>query len=142
MGEMKILKNNAVKILSPYDDTLFENKLLSFGYPINKHQDIMKTHLDWRSVRSFSFFFDYVGNEDIVDLFKKSKLCNPERKIILELNPGNPIIELPGILFSENWEDILMENSLGVSGISTDGELVFEFTDDADYLLYSNFPIK
>ena len=116
--------------------------LLSFGYPINKSQHVMRTHVDWQKIKGFSFFYDYVGNTDLINLLKNSKLCNPERRIMLELNPENPIIELSSTLFSESWEDILNENSFGVSGISTDGELVFEFTDDSDYMLYSNFLIK
>lgn len=139
---MQILKNDTVKVLSTYDNVFFENKLLSFGYPVNKNQHVLRTHIDWRLIEGFSFYYDYIGNEEISVLLKNSRLCNPERRIILELNPNNPIIELPSILFSECWEDIINENSFGVSGISTDGELVFEFTDDTDYLLYSNFPIK
>ncbi|GAA3953631.1 hypothetical protein GO495_31490 [Chitinophaga oryziterrae] len=139
---MKFFKNNDIKVLSEYNNTFFEKKLLSFGYPINKSQHIYRTHVDWKSMKGFSFFYDYIGNDDITILLKRSKLCNPERKIILELNPGSPIIELSSILFSDNWEDIVNENSFGVSGISTDGELIFEFTDDSYYTLHSNFPIK
>lgn len=139
---MDILKNENVKIISAYDSTIFEGYLKSFGYPINKKQHINRTHVDWQSLKGFSFFYDYVGNEDLFSLLMVSKICNPDRKIILELNVDKPIIELSSRLFAENWEDIINENSYGISGMSSDGELIFEFTDDSEYLLHSNFFIK
>lgn len=139
---MNILKNSQVKILSAFNEIFFNEKLSSFGYPINSRQHIKRTHIDWDVLKGFSFYFDYVGNQEIGFLLKKSALCNPEHTIILELSPDLPIITMPGFLFAENWEDIINENSLGVSGLSTDGKLVFEFTDDSEYLLLSNFEIK
>jgi hypothetical protein len=94
---MKILKNPAVEIVSSYDPAFFEKRLLSFGYPINKKQQIHRTHIDWQSMGGFCFFYDYIGNEEIVSLLKKSDLCNPERKLILELNSSNPIVQLSSI---------------------------------------------
>jgi hypothetical protein len=139
---MKFLKNIDVKVLSSYTTTFFEDKLLAFGYSINKSQHIRRTHVDWQLLKGFCFMYDYIGNEEIVALLKNSNLCNPERKLILELNSKNSIIEISSSLFAEHWEDIINENSLGVSGISTDSDLVFEFSDDSNYLLYSNFLIK
>jgi hypothetical protein len=139
---MNILDIEGVKLVSPYNDSFFEKRLLSEGYAINKNQHILRTHVDWKSMSGFSFFYDYIGNSDICGFLKTSKLCNPNRDIILELNPDNPIVELSGALFAEKWEDIVNENSYGVSAISKDGELVFEFTDGSEYLLLSNFFIK
>jgi len=139
---MSILKNSQVEILSAYDERFFEEKLISFGYPINKNQDKMRTHVDWDKLNGYSFYYDYVGNDEIGDLLKRSQLCNPDHAIILELNPGNPIISIDSFLFAELWEDIINENSFGISGLTTDGRWLFEFTDDSKYLLYSNFEIK
>lgn len=121
-------------------DFNLKQKLAELCIPVKE----LETFIDWELVEpKYNFFYDYDGNEEeISDLLKKSFL-NDYEKIYLDIGCDEPLIEINTDAFIDKWEDFVASN--GYSGIfvfTNDGRYFMEFTDDAEYQLYSNFRIK
>jgi hypothetical protein len=129
------------KIQEKYPD-FFYSKLKSFGFNHNSNPDI-KTFVNWRSIAHFKFAYEYQNCEqEVKEMLRRSNLCKGVFYLLVEQGNNMPMIKVENHYFVEYWYDFLAENGfMGTTVISEDGKFVLEFTDDTDYLLYSNFPI-
>lgn len=139
------LKNydNSIEILSD-DYPLYLNKLCGYyGIPLN-HKDRLNTIIAWDEVSTkYSFFYDFVNNEKSISSWLENSMLKDIEKIIIGFDYNLPIIKVETSIFIENWEDFVAASAFsGITCISENSNLFFEFTDDAFYTLYSNFPIK
>lgn len=109
---------------------------------VEKNPD--NTRLNWQPiVPCYKFFYDYLGSEhEIGEYLKNSKLMD-SKQVLIESRADNPIILTSTDYFIANWYE-LTESLVGMGClvVSEDYEYLMEFTDDAKYLLYSNFRIK
>jgi hypothetical protein len=72
----------------------------------------------------------------------RSKLIEHDT-VLVDTASGIPIIETSALFFIEHWYDFALANhGMGSFVITKDYKLLIEFTDDARYMLYSNFEIK
>jgi hypothetical protein len=133
-----------ITVLSKEHDIYLNDLFLKLGIPKNTNQDQIHTLVAWEAVpNSQSFFFDFENNEDIIkDFFQQSKI-KQSKDLILEMGLEFPIIQIPTQLFINHWEDFVAANGfMGILCIDTENNLLFEFSDDSSYLLYSNFTIQ
>lgn len=83
-----------------------------------------------------------VGKEQISEWLSKSALVNYDH-LIIELGYEEPIIQVKTNVFAKNWDDFVAASGfMGITCLTSDGKLLMEFSDDAEYQLYSNFRIK
>lgn len=112
-------------------------------YPLNSNPNI-DTLFAWDKINnSHNFFFKYIDCEiDIITHLYKSKLIEHDI-VLVDTAPKMPMIETSAIFFIEHWFDFALANKgMGSFVITKNYELLIEFTDDARYMLYSNFKIK
>lgn len=99
---------------------------------------------DWDAVSSHHvFFYDFPNNEKtIADLFKKSELTK-NGDVLIQRQSDLPVIKTGNLYFIENWYDLTRGIvGLGSIVVTENYKLLLEFTDDAKYLLHSNFSIN
>jgi hypothetical protein len=99
---------------------------------------------DWDRIKpSYSFFFDFDNNEDIIRRqLSESKLKNSSF-IYIETLSDIPILRTRTEYFIANWIDFIDANAgQGSICITDDFKLLMEFTDDRKYYLFSNFLIS
>jgi hypothetical protein len=114
--------------------------------PINfsKLQRDDNSVFDWESVSvHYSFFYDFPKSEIIISDFLKRSELNGKGNVLIETQADIPVINVCKMYFIENWFD-LTNSIVGMGSIvvSDDYKLLMEFTDDAKYLLHSNFSIN
>jgi hypothetical protein len=102
-----------------------------------------ETVLNWHQQESYSFFYDFEGCEYIIEAYlKESSLINSQN-LFIEMPADIPVIKVNTLYFISNWYDFIKANNeMGTLISSEDFKYVLEFTDDAKYLLYSNFKIQ
>jgi hypothetical protein len=116
------------------DEILYKNKI-----PLSKDS----TTIDWNSIKlKYSFYYDFVNNEnEIKNRLLNSSLIN-YKNLIIDIGYEYKSFEIDSKLFINNWEDFVSSNGFcGIIVISPDFKYFLEFTDDCDYLLFSNFLI-
>lgn len=117
-----------------------KEKLAELCIPLKE----LGTFIDWELISpKYNFFYDYEGNEDEISCLLKESSINDYEKIYLDIGCNEPLIEINTDAFIDKWDDFIASN--GYSGIfvfTSDGRFFMEFTDDAEYQLYSNFIIK
>lgn len=117
-----------------------KEKLAELSIPLKE----LGTFIDWGLINpKYNFYYDYEGNEEEVGCWLKNSSINNYEKIYLDIGCNEPLIEINTDVFINKWDDFVASN--GYSGIfvfTSDGRFFMEFTDDAEYQLYSNFLIK
>ncbi|GEM59186.1 hypothetical protein B0A78_10100 [Flavobacterium columnare NBRC 100251 = ATCC 23463] len=100
-----------------------------------------KTLIDWEKIENkFSFFYDFIGNEEEIKKRLYSSLIFKSQKLIIDIGIGYKPFEISTQLFIQNWEDFVASNGYcGIFIISLEHHLFMEFTDDENYELLSNF---
>lgn len=121
-------------------DFNLKQKLAELHIPVKE----METFVDWGLVEpKYNFFYDYDNNEDEISNFLGKSLINNYEKIYLDIGCKEPLIEINTDTFINKWEDFVASNGYsGIFAFTDDGRYFMEFTDDAEYQLYSNFRIK
>lgn len=116
-----------------FNETLFK--------PNMKNEE---TIFNWNEIMpNYSFFFDFEGKEkEIAEQMRNSQLIIYP-KVYIETSANTPVIEVDTAYYINNWNDFERANSgMGIFVVTKGFELLMEFTDDAKYLLFSNFKIK
>ena len=135
-GKIRILEMTE----KDFRETIARRNHLQLYNPASKIDSVFY----WDEVKpSYSFFFDYQDNDaEIKTLLENSDLSR-HQKMYLETHSGEPIIEVEVKYFIDNWLEFVDSNhGQGSVMCTTDYSLFFEFTNDEDYLLCSNFIIK
>ena len=116
-----------------------KKKLDELSIPIKE----LETFIDWKKINpSYNFFYDFQHNKIEIQQRLRNSLLNNYSKIYIDIGDNNPIFKIDTPIFIDKWNDFVSAN--GHSGIfvfTNDGELFLEFTDDASFLLFSNFII-
>lgn len=95
------------------------------------------------SQKATHFFYDFDGSEDeISQLLLNSPLTTGHQYLIMEYGFNGPIIRVSVNLFIGNWYAFIKSAIQGAVVLSEDGKCVMEFSDDSDFLLYSNFEMQ
>jgi hypothetical protein len=146
MSNFWLFKKHSQAIqITPYKYLEFRNIIYNVTeFTPAQSNDPKRLIFNWDCINpKFTFWFDYIGCEtEISECMKKSSL-SLHQKVFVETLSDEPIIIVDTIYFIENWNDFINANQgMGSLVISENMELLMEFTDDAEYLLYSNFPIK
>lgn len=140
---MNFLETDKVeKIQDKYPD-FFYTKLKNSGFNYNSNPQF-RTFVDWRSVNHFKISYEYQNCEqEVREMLKSSNLSKGDFDLLVEQGNNVPMLKVENHYFIEHWYDFLAENGfMGTTVISEDGKFILEFTDDTDFLLYSNFPIS
>lgn len=132
-----------ITVLNESYPKYYYSLLIENGFKINDEKDA-RTVVDWKKIdKKFSFFYNYEGCEEGVSTHLRKSAIVAEEFLIIEFGYNLPIIKLETNVFIENWYDFVKANGfMGITIISKSGSFVMEFTDDADFLLNSNFPVK
>ena len=122
-----------------YRDRLFEKLSL----PVDYNQPFFhrgETNIHWEKMPThYSFFFDYEGNEGIVQMLKNTPLKNYD-EIIVEYPQDDLIVAIDMTVFLEDWEEIFASTLYNSLFFTFDNKLIMEIS--RDYLLHSNFLIN
>ncbi|MBC8163963.1 MAG: hypothetical protein H7Z42_22365 [Roseiflexaceae bacterium] len=120
----------------------WEHFLKSFGLPLVEGQVIHRL-IDWSRIsEKYETRYDLLTKErEIATALAKSPL-SAHADLLMDFGFQSPVIGVPVSVFIANWFTFI-KNTLfmGTVVITNDGSLFMEFTDDADFLLISNFPI-
>lgn len=134
-----ITKLNLIKQDFGLEELLF--KMKSNGTKINGISD---TLLDWENISpcfSFSYNDFSVNTVDIEKKLLSSKLSLSE-SLYFDLGFDEKIVKINTNLFIKNWEYIVYYGgSMGRLVTTEDFSCILEFTDDSNYMCYSNFKI-
>lgn len=133
-------------ILKKYNDYIqplsndFREKFTKFKIPIIGYG----TFIDWDKILpNYSFMYDYEGNKFEITSFLKQSVFADYQHIILYIDLDLPLIAVDTQIFINNWEDFVASNGYtGIIAFTDDGKYFAEFTDDSQWRVYSNFPIK
>jgi len=144
--EKNIYLKNHIKylnILSFDYPVYFINFCKDKNIPLNNNK-LTRTIIDWDQVipYNYSLYYDFIDCEiNISEKFKYTPIANYE-SIIIEFGYDLPIVLVDSKIFINHWYDFISANNfLGITCVVPDGKYFFEFTDDTDYLLKSNFKI-
>lgn len=103
----------------------------------------LESVFNWDVIRpSYNLKFDFIGNEEYI----KSKLVNSELLnhpyVFVETLACIPILRVSTKYFIQNWFDFISANQgMGSIVITDDLKFILEFTNDASYVLYTNFRV-
>lgn len=120
----------------------WERLLKSFSIPLAEGQAIHRT-IDWSRIsEKYETCYGLIDNESqITEGLLKSPL-NTCREVLMDFGFQYPVIVIPIKVFIDNWLSFIKITTFtGTVVITEDGSLFMEFTDDADFLLISNFLI-
>jgi len=99
--------------------------------------------IDWTKVQSrYETHYNLVSNESLITAGLSSSPLTGHLELLMDYGYQDPVIGVPVDFFIENWFKLIAAtNFMGTVVITQDGSLFMEFTDDAESLLISNFPI-
>ena len=139
---MNLLNNENVLVIDEKYPDFFTELLIKKGYKLNKNQLDKRTIVDWDNIKNkHSQLYYFEGCENIIREYLSNSILNDVELIIyIEFGPNEPMIKTNGNYFVKYWDDFVLDyGSMGTTIISENGETILEFTDDTDWLLYTNF---
>lgn len=116
--------------------------LASLGLPLTEGTS-EKRLIDWKKVRPrFKTRYDLVSRERLItDGLSMSALAK-HSEVLMDYGYNDPVISVPVRFFVINWFQLVAATHfMGTIVVTPDGALFMEFTDDAEFLLISNFRI-
>lgn len=139
---MDLLNNDKIVIIKEIYPDFFNSLILFNGYKLNKNQLAVRTLIDWEVVentKSIIYYFDDC-EKIIKESLLNSVINNENLTLFIEFGPNEPMIMTNGSYFVNNWDDFILDyGSMGTTIVSENGKYIMEFSDDTDWLLYTNF---
>ena len=124
---------------------IFESYFDQLGFPYSDELwDLEHSTFNWNQVNNHhQFIFDYENNIlEIQNWLNNSELVRHEH-LYAYIDGADPVVELLTNEFILNWEDFNAASEWqGLWAITTNGELLIEFTDDWCHFLNTNFEVK
>lgn len=99
--------------------------------------------IDWAKVPGRNETnYERLDNESRITVGLSTGPLTRHSTVLMDYGYQDPIIEVPVDFFIENWFRLITAtNFTGTVVLTQDGSLFMEFSDDAEFLLISNFPI-
>lgn len=116
--------------------------LKSLGLPLIEGTSA-KRLIDWKKVRPrFETRYDLVSHERLITDGLSMSALTTHSEVLMDYGYHDPVISVPVRFFIVNWFKLVAATHfMGAVVVTPDGTLFMEFTDDAEFLLMSNFRI-
>ncbi|WP_375577563.1 hypothetical protein ABWH96_10925 [Marivirga tractuosa] len=134
---------NHIKILEIGEDTFRKEIAQKKGYDLYEPNTRHDTVFNWDKITpSYSLSYDYVNIESELSAFLGNTPLVNHQNMLVETAPGRPIIEVKTKYFINYiWDFVRASNGMGAVMATSDYDLVMEFSNDEEYLLFSDFKI-